>query len=392
MQQKNKNFDFKELEHLTRVAYIDLAENSSNSSRTEFYKSVKNLCYAILFVNKWGKKYDINMEDTSHEYAVYLFERVITGNFTPEKNPEVFPWIAYIKLNVKHVIHENRKEDTRWHDLLDDFHFFVDNEMDCLDSTVQLEPTLDEDLYKKRTSKKIYSAVSIFYTREEIHRMMPMAMEVIANGTGFNGKTPPDLQNFCVTLVALAKRSVSEQGEPVENATNSSLQKMLKSSLRSSIFLSAVANSNIFPKELLLTQDIDSLFRLVQVCGGQTIRVPFAEELDSLLCAVVAASKVVAEGKGVDKAISDAKESCDLHMTKQINIKHFVSKLTKTFDTFKEDKEQKPLIDLLLGSLKNLNDALDPSESHDELSGAISTLSSRLDAIPKLKGNEVQYG
>jgi len=389
---KEKIFDFKELERVTRLAYVGMTKNGCDKTRTAFYSTVKDLAYAILYVNKWGETYSLDIHETAYEYSVYLFERVMTEKFIPKKDIDKFPWIEYIKLNIKHVIHTSLKDDNRWQDLISDFQFFVDNETEYLDSTVQVAVSLDDNLYKTQVSRKIYDAISIFYSREEIARMMPMAMEVISNGTGLNGKTPPDLQNFCVTLVALSKRCVSEQGDPVRSPTNASLQKMLKSSLRSSIFLSAVANSDIFPKELLLTQDIDSLYRLVQVCGGQTIRIPYVEELDSLLCAVVAVSKIVMEGKEIEKAISDAKENCDLVMTKQINIKHFVAKLTQTFDTFTEDKEQKPLIELLLGSLRTLNDSLDPSESQDELSGAITTLSSRLASIPKLKGNEVQYG
>ena len=223
--------------------------------------------------------------------------------------------------------------------------------------------------------------------------MLPMAMEVIANGTGFNGKTPQDLQSFCVTLVALSKRLVADQYPKSRDISSNapSVQKLLKSSLRSSIFLSAVANSEMFPKELLLSLDIDSLYRLVQVCGGQSIRVPFAEELDSLLCAVVSTSKIITEGKDIDKAISDAKEACGLTMTKQINIRYFVSKLTKTFDIFKEDEQKKPLIEVLLGSLKTLTDSLDPSETKDELATVIAEINLRMDSVPKLK-TEVQYG
>ena len=393
---KKYQFDFKTLEASTRKAFCQFCGKDSAESRTSFFESVRDLTYAILSVSKLVDKDKHHPEEIAYEYAIYLFERVITGKFKPKQDPHDFPWTQYIKLNVKHVIFSIHKADKDWQDLLEDFQFFVQNEGEFLDETVQVDRPLDDMLYKKETAKHILNAIKVYYSYDEIQRLLPMAMELIlaGNSYAFSSRVPTDLRTFCITLVSVTKRYAIENPR---NKYSGDTDKLLKSSLRSTLFLSAIANNDFFPKELLLTLDIDSLSRLIQVCGGRTIRIPFPQELDSLLCSVVAVSRIIKEGKEIECAISDTKSNSDFNLSRQINIQEFVTKMVDVFATFKEDRRSKPLVSMLIESVRSLEKAVrDVSTIEEtkltELSKILDDFSSAVESLPKYKVEGIQYG
>lgn len=381
-----KKFDLKSLESSLRQAYIDFKYEDSEKTRVSFFEATKDLSFAIVSISDWIDKAEFDPDEIAYEYAIYLFERVITDKFKPKFDEKSFPWTSYVKLNIKHIVHGEIKKSERWKDVLSDFQFFIDNEPHYLDSTIELQKPLIDEFYKKEISDQIFKSLNLFYTKEEISRMLPLAMEVISSSSGYNSKMPEDLHCFCLTLISLSKRLCSAESE--SNPRSKDMKKLLKSSLRSSVFLSTITNSDFFPRELLLSLDIDSLFRLVRVCGGQTIRIPRPQELDSLLCAVVALSKMIDEGKEANKSISDAKESFDLILTRKINLKGLVAKLADTFSIFNEDPETEPMVSVLIDSIKSLSDTIDGQVYEEsELSQTIENFEKTL---PKL--SEVGYG
>jgi hypothetical protein len=389
LSKKTYQFDFKALELATRKAYCQICEDDTADARTEFFQAVRELTYAIVCVTKSIDRNKFDPEEIAYEYSIYLFERMLTGKFRPKKDPKTLPWTKYISLNVKHVIYTIHKNDTDWQNLLEDFQFFVENANEFLDETVQVDKPLDEQLYKKETSSRVLDALKVFYSVEDVKRMLPLAMELVMSGSrAYSDRVPTDLRAFCITLVSVSKRLASEN--PRQKKVDQ--ERFLKSSMRSTLFLSAIANSDFFPKELLLTLDIDSLSRLVQVCGGKTIRIPFPEELDSLLCSVVAVSRIIKEGKDIERAIQDTKSSSDFNLSRQINIQEFVSRLVDTFTTFKEDPKSQPLVSMLIDSVRSLEKTVSDVSEKNKTKEALDGLEEALKSIPKLKVEGVQYG
>jgi hypothetical protein len=116
-----------------------------------------------------------------------------------------------------------------------------------------------------------------------------------------------------------------------------------------------VVHAKFFPQELLLALDVDSMYRLVAVLGGKKIRIPTARELDSLIGAVVSVSKMVLEGKPLNKSLQESKEDLNLVFSDKVNIQYFVSKCLESFNIFDADKPSSPLINILANSIKTLD-------------------------------------
>jgi len=361
MHKASYNHDFPSLEWKLEKAYRSFCLSNCNCSRTELYSAIKEIAYGILQVGEDWKDKNIDWESTSYEYALYLLERIMVGKFRPSYDSDKFPWSVYINKNLKHVV-ETCREDNVWHELVKDLEYLVDQRSEALDRIADTSGDQEDFIWEKQLSVNLYKSLRIFYSSKEIRRLLPIAIDLISSDEyNFSNRgMSKDIKDFVMVLIALSKRlSVDHDAKRFYEVPKSEFKKAMSASVRSSLFLSTVTNSNIFPKELLLSLDIDSLYRLVQVSGGRYVRIPNQNELDSLMAAVLSVSKRILEGKKIDDSLNVAKKDLNLMFSKQINIQEFVTKMVKTIEIHGEDKESEPLIKLLSNSLKNVDTLVD---------------------------------
>lgn len=353
-------YNFRQLEDDILLAFENWKKEDDSSTRTLMFTTVRDLAYANLVVGKY-EKYNLDYEEVAYEYGLYMFERIITGSFTftpkGDHAEKRFPFNLYVKRNIKHVIFTLRKKSS-WQDLLSDLEFLVDGEVfgesDIPDREDPVDKTFDQFLY----ARKLLTSLNIFYSEEEIKRLLGISLEMIYENNRYfvPRNAPEDIKDFTLVLIALSKRLVRDHNINFGiDIPKKDLSKVMAAAVRSTVFLSAVVNSNFFPRELLITLDIDSLYRLVNVCGGQTIKVPSLRELDTVIGSTVAVGKMIMEGKDYNQSIQESKNNLGLVFTNTVNTQFFISKLLEVYDIYKDDPQSSPVISILAMSIKSLD-------------------------------------
>lgn len=359
---KEYKFDLCKLESELDQAYKSFKKEECEVTRTNLFTTIRDLAYAILMVSTFSKKSSLNLEDTAYEYGLYLFERLVTGSFSPETSPKYIdkmPWQRYIDINLNHIIFSRKDENEPWIDLVEDLEFLVDaTRIDDQDITDAYQSRVTKDTL----SKSLHEALLIFYSDAEISRLLPLSVSLIFSNPKYyvNDAMPKDIKDFSLVLISIAKRIATKNNlDGSTRIKKTELVRMLSSSVRSTVFLSSVVNSSFFPKELLLSLDIDSLYRLCQISGGKRIRVPTQRELNTLVGAVVTVSKMITDGKNFKESVNESKKEFDLVFSHQINTETFVAKIIKSMNTFGQDEKTDPLISIIVMSIKSLEKLFD---------------------------------
>jgi hypothetical protein len=329
-------------------------------SRTLLFTTIRDLTYAILCVGEYSSKYSINPDEIAYEYALYLFERLVLGTFKPTYNDR-FPFQKYISINLKHVIITKNK-DKNWHELIVDLEYLLNLENNGMMDFGGSEENNDSRIDKQALAKKLHKSLRIYYTRDEINRLLPMTIGLLdlESKQFYSENFPTDLKDFMVVLVCISKRIITTHNVNMlpHDMMVKEFKKVVSSSVRSTVFLSAVVNSEFFPKELLLSLDIDSLYRLVAVSGGQNFRVPTKKELDALIGSVVTVSKVIMEGKTIDQSLGETKKDLELMFPTRIrgtNIEAYISKILEVHSIFGEDPNSDPMVINLITAIKSID-------------------------------------
>ena len=359
---KDYKFDLVQLESDLDQAYKEFKKYESEETRTNLFTTIRDLAFAILTVSTFSKKSSINLEDTAYEYGLYLFERLVTGSFSPETSPKYIdkmPWQRYIDINLNHIIFSRKNENEAWIDLVEDLEFLVD--------ATRIDEGNMADAYQNKinrdsVSKDLHDALQIFYSDADIARLLPLSIDLIFSNPKYyiNDNMPRDIKDFALVLISVAKRIAAKHSlDGSTRVKKTELVRMLSSSVRSTVFLSSVVNSSFFPKELLLSLDIDSLYRLCQISGGKRIRIPTQRELNTLVGAVVTVSKMITDGKNFKESVNESKKEFDLVFSHQINTETFVAKIIKSMNTFGPDEQTDPLISVIVMSIKSLEKLFD---------------------------------
>ena len=371
MNPKHK-YDLTKLESAALAAYANWASDDSQEHRTVLFETVRDLAYAILQVGPF-KKYNIDYEVIAYEYSLYLFQRFILGSFRLIAKDR-FPLQLYISKNIRHVIFSHNSG--AWQELITDMEFLVDS---ASVNVFQEEPVNSyKAIDKKFYAQSLMKVVELYYSKAEINRLLPIALDMIFSNSRYavSPSLPTDLKDFSIILIAASKRFTNYDNIFFTTGVKKSdLKTALKSATRSTVFLSTVVNSTFFPKELLLSLDIDSLYRLVSVMGGNTIRIPTMRELDTVLGAVVSISRMLLEDKPIESSLNETKLDYDLVFSNHVNLQYFISKSMESFNLFKNDdsKASEPMINVIASSIQSLDVILQSlqervsSESSDSL-------------------------
>lgn len=372
MNKPKHKYNLRELEDKISESYAGFEKEDNQRSRTQLYLTIKNLAYAVLEVGRWNS---IDYEEVSYEYAVYLFERIALGKFKPRgyENSR-FPWQHYIRKNIRHIIMAVSGSNHSWYDLVEDLERFVDEG----NAEFVEEGAAENHIGKDVLATKLFRSLTLFYDISEIRRLLAISVDLLSDKSRYTIRDdmPPDVKEFSMVLVAMAKRIASDSGIKRDgDIPKSDLLRVLSSSVRSTVFLSTIVNCSFFPKELLLALDIDSLYRLVQVMEGRSVRVPTLREMDTIIGSVIAISNAISEGGSVDEVLKESKEKYGLVFSNHVNMRNFISKSIETYDIFGDMKKpSEPIIKMLLLTVNSLevlfsklNKSMDDTTSSDLL-------------------------
>jgi hypothetical protein len=393
---KTKKYDLKKLEDDLNVAYFAYEEEDNQDTRTDFFRTMDELSFAILTAQKWK---GIDHEEVAYEYSLYLFTRVVLEGFRFKTNTGRIPFQNYIAKSIIGIATQFLKdtfERPKGEILRDDMEFLIEatRKGDLEKEGEDVGNSLD----KSQLYKDILEGVKTFYTVEEIKRLLPISMDVLFH-TKFQPipatNVPKDIRDFCVILICVSKRVSSKYGESTyANKLPSDTRKALLAVSRSSAFLAIIASADKIDKELFLALDIDSLYRLSSIAGGKAhIKVPSLRELDTIIGAATATSKQILDGKPIKASVKEAKEALGLNYSTKSGINYFISKALKVFETLGPDKATDSFVNVLMASMVSVEKLFteflkrEPEKYSDILEDALDEYINLLAAIRnKLRG------
>lgn len=376
-------YNFPEMENRISFAYASFCfesgkKEASEATKTELYEAIKSLTDVILQDRNLNMK-RLNKEEVSYEYTVRLYERLITGVLRPKKRDgsawsplDRFAWNEYIRKNIKWTI-ENMGKDTLWSDLIMELDA-VPNEEDLKDRTLdnwfEKEDSLNANIDKDKLSVKIYKYVQSQYVDEEINRLWPLASELYFRDgdKAIPDNLPDHISNFMKISLGGARRLAKQYNIrfPLDEISVKSLKQAEKSTANSTLFLSTVINENVINRSLLLACDINTLYTLVHLEGGNKIEIPTIRQLESTQAAVQIVSGLILEGKNfpdlrydkgkmkLDELIDVTIEELNLIFASKKDTRYIASKMMETYNLHPFDVKGDPTIDLLIVASKAL--------------------------------------
>jgi hypothetical protein len=351
-----------ELEKNLNTSYFNYIKKDNPKTRDSLFLSIRNIAEAVAIADRSTKKYNLELDEISNEYALRLFERIVVGGFRFKTDTGRIPFTAYVRVNIKDVLISDGKNNS---------YLQLHGDMETLyDQIVSGEVESESDKFSKEyISGKIYNGLLIFYRKNEIKRHLNLALDIIFRNKHqpiLHDRLPPELRDFCVVLISIAKRLSHESD--INYMERTDIKKAMENSIRSSVFIAAVTNAEAFPKELLLSLDLESLYRLCTVSGGRKIKVPTLRQLDTIVGAINSVSEHIIDGRDYKDALAKSKVDMDLVFSSKTNIHHFISRAIDVLDLKETPSNDEPLIKVLSASKNAINkyvsDMVEENKSH----------------------------
>jgi len=388
---KLKKFNLQLLESSALSAYQEMVENPNEDTKSRLFSGIRDLAYAILSVGYKYRKLEMNKTMLAHEYGVHMYIKIVSGKLDLSGHVDKFPLQKYIDLNLQRVIDDvskNESVDPRNIDiryLTESFDSDGDSGDDSdeviikgnqsvgnvfIDYNVQLangdlKDRVELSLHKSAISGHIFRGLRIFYDLPTIKRLLPIVLNGIDDGGNLTISLDDEAKKFWMTLISVSKRISTDHNIKVSNYSKhqDDFSGMFKSAIRSTMFLSMIANSDKFRTELLLSLDLDSLYRLATISGGKRIRVPTVAELDRLIAVATTLSNMVTENKPYKTSYLQMKKELDIVLNPDF-VDPFLFKLKESFDVFGETKKSEPLLNVLstvIDSMESLSKRIEHS-------------------------------
>jgi len=367
MSEVKKNI--KNIEDDLILAYDNFKIDKNKKTNTNLFVSLQSMCRVVLISNNWHKtKKNLDINSSSYECAVFLFEKLLTGRWVPEPKTlksdktDRFPWYKYISLCIRNYVDDRSSIFSN--------SLFVD--MDLYSTIVQntegyCEKFVDslhlEDnrqkydpfnfLNIKNIGQKIHKSLLLFYSQDEINRLYPLSISYINTNSVDKAKT--EVKQFCKILILLSKRIVSHNSSKRGFNIYDDIENILKTSIKSTVFIASIlSNEKIFDKTLLMSLDIESLYRLCMVKGGETIRIPTIAELETLIGATMTVVENLTTYQGCKNIKRTIKKQTQLKYANYINFDNIVSNILNNIGDL-GDRSTSPLMTNLLNAISELS-------------------------------------
>jgi hypothetical protein len=314
---ENHQFNLIRLEKNLNDSYQDFVKSENDKTRSKLFEDIYHMAIAIVTINKYNH---IEIKEVANEYSLRLYERIVIGSFRFRSENNHIPFTQYIKLNIRDVVFPNKN-----------------NHIDILEDLKKSSTGEDIKTSRKLVVDEIVNILKGLYGKE-FDRLLPIALESVCRTLHqpINPKLPRDIYNFTITMIGVAKRLTDDYTE-VQNTIN----------LKSSLLLLTLLETDLVPKELILSLDLKSLYRLSTIAGGTKIKIPTLRQLESLINASNATIKVI-NGEGVIDASEASKKELGLVLSNRTDVVDIIKKVNKIYESIKPDGNTEPLIEALL--------------------------------------------
>lgn len=296
------------------IQYNNYLKDNSQTNKKILFLALKSLALSVL--NTKYKKLKIDRDSYSYEYAVSLFIRILSGEFKPHAT---FPWREYVSLNIKSILfpYVRRVPEA---EAIKQFYNYIEE-----DSPQELK-YLHYEL-----AEQIYLLLLLYYSKEEINRLYPMAREfipdMIRGRWNIKNRISKPIRKFISILSGCARWAC--QTKNVHHSL--SFTKSLNTSVNSSILMSVIGMELLkkCPPEFVLSLDLESLKRVSIALGGKTIRIPTIDELNDLSILSSSISKVLLEGKDRGIAVQESLAKMSSDFKKKYSFQSYLNLVEK---------------------------------------------------------------
>lgn len=349
---KRRRFDLIALEAKCMQAYLGFLEGEkdgntpSKEARDNLFLSIYNLTFAIMSVSRYVAKARVqdHVEEMAQTYTLTLFSRIIRGfRFTFD---DKIPFQKYIDLNMKQIVSCTSHEQSSY-SAIEDLNNLVIHQNYADD-----EEDGKQDYEERCIVRKIYKILNVYYSSNQIRRYLPLAIEFLDRSKSLvlSKDIPETYRDFTNTLIAIAYSVCKEHNIRDYISTmkpQGDLKNIISTSVRSSVFLHSIVNSEIIDPALLVSLDMSSLSRLISVAGGKKIKIPTEATFDRVLTSVLAISEGVVTGKEPLDALKSVSTGGIPIYKKDVTLQNYVQSISKTMELKAIDPETEPLINVL---------------------------------------------
>lgn len=404
-------FHLEGLEDDCRTAYNEWVQKKENpSTRYNLFISMESLCYAVAQLTDIPTDH-VNRDDVAYEMAVWMLERIIRGDFIPVGTDENkrFPWQVYVRRCIPGFIPYPGKDGGG--KVQDFIHVYWENlvengDDDTEENLLQVPDSEDNQpdiiISKRYVRKKIIQALRLFYSEKELKRLYYMYCALCMHKDGRypsrDESIPSDLREFAITVLVVAKRIAQQTNTNYSPPVKpEQLAEAIQSAIRSTMFLSAITErSSLFPQELVMSLDIDSLFRLCECAGGKTIRIPTPRELNSVVQAASTAAEMLTTGYDREETSVFNQVPGVLPGSATISLTPLISKIIEHHNIFggQHTQQSNTMHTILLQSIQGLDKLIDRIIStgvpDNQVLYAYSEMSYTIMSILKILGQHVR--
>jgi len=374
--------DFIKLENNLRKAYGQYNKQRSQKRFAALYIAINELAYKTLMTTRSWNKFNVDMEEVSLTYTLYLIDRIVTNKFIPKAYyNNNFPWTRYIRLNVRNVLYGMVKFPK------------TEEITDSLKETLpEFISTEEDELITNTLVTKFVLYMKMFYGE----RFYELANLLLSSKVDkIIAIKDPELRMFSKTALIIHKRIYEYYDSSV---IGSNMSNVLNSTLYLATLLSSEKDSRLF-----MSLDITNLYRLSLMFGGEVIKIPYLYELEEL----VATARITYEmfmsthDTSLKEAAKKVKDNFSVHIRSDTLNKN-VKKLLEYLHTNIIDKPSVdlPLVDSLSAlsngslevveaSMHRLLDEISKSKDPDKImkiyTEAVNTMTRATSVMDKIK-------
>lgn len=346
-QPSNYRYNFHVLEANALNAYFRLQENDDHVTRSDFFREVYELCYAVADISRNRRPF-VDPEIPANDCATYIFERVVIT-----KKLQLVPRGDYAKFPLQHYVRLSMKRYLITPEVTSGF-LLNDTEFNKLANSLDyLHNNHDQNIFRQSVAKSVFNDLCVIYTAEEVNRLYPLAREAIINRVRPAKIKIPEIQDFVIVYTTIIRKRFHNTSRIFKaNLTNSSVRQIIHTCMSSSFFLSMIMESNIIDDSLLHALDLESIIKLVEIAGGKTITIPVKEKLNSLLVAMNIASDMVISGATYQEALAKIRKDDHIKCTTNPSLHRLVEMALMAIDMDKYDQHSEPTFDTLCSTAK----------------------------------------
>lgn len=324
-------FNFKKMEDEINLVYseIRIAELDGRTedykvSLSKMYRLLADMLFGILTVNppEYFLKHHVDFYEESCSYALVILNRIKNKRINWDYNVR-HAWTWYVRVTARYFHYgypKHQNLEVSLDEVMEDWESMLSSNL--IENEEELKPyvfnqTFDSLLHHQVIEKVLF-LLQMYFNKEEITKSIPLLLFSLQ----FKTELPHRLEQMKGLFLVLLKRLISRQIE-IDTILPLSISNSVDKSTITLILLMYLTSEDnqLIPMELMASMDFFSLVRLSAFIGGQEIRIPTVDEIESVVASAVALSSMLTEGVDSKNARQGAK--------RYVGYKHDIRRLNK---------------------------------------------------------------